>query len=119
MLYDAAEVGEFKTGESQEASAMGVMKCAMAIGMSIGTLLLGQILVIGQFDGAALVQSEHTVNWIIYGVTIIPMIILVVSSLVLMVGYKINEKNHTALVAALEAKRAGKEYSTEGFEELL
>lgn len=119
MIYDAAEVGEFKTGESQEASAMGIMKCAMAIGMSLGTLLLGQILVIGKFDGAALVQSEHTVNWIVYGVTIIPMAILIIAALVLMVGYRINEKNHAALVAALEAKRAGKEYTTEGFEELL
>ena len=119
MLYDATEVAEFKTGEAQETSAMGLMKCAMGIGVAGGTSLLGQILVIGGFDGAALVQSAHAVNWITYGVTYIPLAILIISSLVIAVGYKINEKNHAALVKALEAKRAGEEYTTEGFEELL
>lgn len=119
MLYDSAEVAEFKTGESQQATAMGLMKCAMAIGLALGTFLLGQILSIGGFDGAVLEQSAKTVSWITSGVTYIPAIILLLSALVILVGYKVNERNHEALVAAMEAKAEGKEYSTDGFEELL
>jgi hypothetical protein len=33
--------------------------------------------------------------------------------------YKINRKNYDALLIALAAKREGKEYTTEGFKELL
>lgn len=119
MLYDAAEVAEFKTGAPQQASAMGLMKCAMAVGVALGTFTLGMILSVGGFDGAVLEQSAKTVNWITYGVTVIPAIILILSSLVVMFGYNINEKNHEALVAALEARKEGKDYTTEGFEELI
>lgn len=119
MLYDVNELAEFKTGEGKAAETMGLLKCGMAIGIGLGSYLLGKILEIGQFDGAALEQSQHTINWIMYGVTWIPAAVLIISAAVVAIGYKINEKNHTALVKALEAKRAGNEYTTDGFEELL
>ena len=119
MLYDAAELAEFKTGEPKAAEAMGLIKCGMAIGVGLGSYLLGKILELGQFDGAALEQSQHTIDWIMYGVTWIPAAVLILSAAVVAIGYKINEKNHAALVKALEARRAGEEYSTAGFEEVL
>lgn len=119
MLYDAGEVAEFKIGKAQETSTMGLMKCAMSVGTALGTMTLGKILSLGHFDGAVAVQSQETVDWIVNGVSWIPAVVLIVTTLFIVVGYKINEKNHDALVKALEAKREGKEYSTEGFEELL
>ena len=91
----------------------------MSVGTALGTMTLGKILSLGHFDGAAAVQSQETVDWIVNGVSWIPAVVLIVTTLFIIVGYKINEKNHDALVKALEAKREGKEYSTEGFEELL
>ena len=44
---------------------------------------------------------------------------MVISGLVVMLLYKITPKNYKALVEALEAKKAGREYSTDGFKELL
>lgn len=119
MLYDATELAEFKTGKSKATESMGLLKCGMAIGVALGTYLLGKVLEIGGFDGTVIEQSQKTIDWITYGVTWIPAVILIVTSLIIVVGYKINEKNHAALVEALEAKKSGKEYSTEGFKELL
>jgi GPH family glycoside/pentoside/hexuronide:cation symporter len=118
MSYDLYEVVEFKTGESKPTGIMGVMSCARMIGVALGTALLGQLLVAGKFDGAVLIQSEHTVQWMVYSITIVPLVVSVVC-LVLLSMFKINNKNHDAISKALELKRDGKEYSTEGFEELL
>ncbi len=119
MLYDTNELAEFKTGKPKSTETMGLLKCGMAIGVGLGSYLLGKILEIGQFNGAVLGQSQHTIDWIMYGVTWIPAAILIISAAVVAIGYKINAKNHDALVEALEAKKVGKEYSTEGFKELL
>ena len=51
--------------------------------------------------------------------TIIPAAFMLVSTLIIAVFYKITPQNYSALLDALEAKRNGKEYSTEGFEELM
>lgn len=119
MLYDASEVAEFKTGKSKATETMGLYKCGMAIGCGLGSFILGKTLTISGFDGAALVQSAETVHGLVIGATVIPSVVLVVTVLIIGIAYKVNEKNHAALVKALEAKRKGEEYSTEGFEELL
>lgn len=119
MLYDANELAEFKLGVSKITETMGLYKCGNSFGLAIGSLLLGGILSIGKFDGAVAIQSQHTVDWIMNGVVWVPIIIFTVSMIIMTAGYKINKRNHDALVKALEAKREGKEYTTVGFEELL
>lgn len=119
MLYDTNELVEYKLGQSRATETMGLYQCGNSLGLAIGSMLLGALLSIGKFDGTAAIQSQQTIDWIMNGVIWIPIIIFVISMLVMNVGYKINEKNHAALVEALNAKKAGKEYSTDGFEELL
>lgn len=119
MLYDAADVAEYKTGQPEQSTSMGLMKAATAIGTAIGTFAMGHLLGIGGFDGAAMQQSARTIRWITYGATLFPAVMLVISSLLIVFFYKINQKNHEALVRALAAKREHREYSTEEFGNLL
>ncbi len=119
MLYDVNEVVEFKLGVSKGTETLGLLNGGTAIGYAIGTFLAGQVLSLGGFDGSVLEQSQKTVDFIHYGCVIIPALFVIISALIVLVGYKVNEKNHEKLVEALQLKREGKEYSTEGFEELL
>lgn len=119
MVYDVGELSEYKLGENKTAAAIGAYTFGMGVAQAIGYSAIGYILAAAGFDATAAVQSEEAVNAIIYTQTIVPVIFMVVSGIVIVMLYKINSENHKALVEALAAKKAGKEYSEEGFSELL
>lgn len=118
MLYDLNEVVAFRLGEEKPSELMGLYKCASALGIALGTMVIGRLLAYSGFNGAEAIQSETTVNWLIGCVTWAPVVVIVIC-IVLMMGYKINAKNHAALAEALAAKREGKEYTTDEFAEVL
>lgn len=119
MVYDVGELNEFKTGDSKVAACIGVFTLAMGVATAIGTALVGYLLSWSGYDAAAAQQTDHVINVINMTETIIPAAFMLVSTLIIAVFYKITPQNYSALLDALEAKRNGKEYSTEGFEELM
>lgn len=119
MVYDVGELSEFVLGENKTAAAVGTYTLGMGVAQAIGYSAIGYILEFAGFDAMAMEQTETAINAIIYTQTLVPIVFMAVSALVVGVLYKINPKNYAALVEALEAKREGREYSTEGFKELL
>lgn len=118
MLYDSAEINEYRFGDGMMSALVGVFVFVMTLAVAVGNWSLGFILQIAGFDGTAAVQTAQVQNYIGIGVAIIPGIIMILSILCLL-KYKINKKNHDALVNALELKRQGLEYSEEEFKEIL
>lgn len=119
MVYDIGELNEFKFGDSKVAACVGTYTLGMGLAQAIGYSLIGYILAWAGFDAMAAVQPESVITAITVSNTIVPLGFMAVSALAIVLLYKITPKNYSALVKALEAKREGEEYSTEGFEELL
>lgn len=119
MVYDIGELNEFKFGDSKVAACVGTYTLGMGLAQAIGYSAIGYILEGAGFDAMALEQSEAVLKAITFTETILPMLFMAASALAIILLYRITPKNYNALCAALEKKREGKEYSTEGFEELL
>ena len=119
MVYDVGELNMFKFGDDKTAAAIGTYTLGMGLAQAIGYSLIGYILQWAGFDAAAAEQSESVINYITVSETVVPIAFMAVSALIVAVFYRINPKNHAALVEALEAKKNGEEYSTDGFKELL
>jgi len=118
MLYDVSELAEFVTGRQKVGAAVGALTFGMGIAQSIAYALFGFILKTGGYDAMAMEQTGKAIDTITLTATVIPAALVFVSMITLVL-YKINKKNYEALLSALNAKREGKEYSTEGFKELL
>ena len=118
MMYDISEVDEFKSGKRREGIITAVMAFFQKIGGSVAMWVTGMVLAAGAYDGLVEVQSESAIRSIDLICTIIPCIVYIIGSVAL-IFYPITGARYNALVEALEAKRAGREYTTEGFEKLL
>ena len=118
MMYDYNEIVEFKTGKRQEGSVSGVILFAQKCGSAISVWTSGMVLAWVGYDGTVEVQSEAVKHGILFLNTLGPAMISVLT-LLCIIFYPITRKNFDLLRNALELKRAGKEYSTEGFEKLL
>lgn len=119
MVYDVGELNEFVLGENKTAAAIGTYTLGMGLAQAIGYSAIGYILQFAGFDATVAVQSQAVINAITLCETIIPLVFMVISGIVIILLYKITPKNYKALVEALEAKKEGREYSTDGFKELL
>jgi GPH family glycoside/pentoside/hexuronide:cation symporter len=119
MVYDIGELNEFKYGDSKVAACVGTYTLGMGVAQAIGYSLIGCILAKAGFKAAAAAQTGSVITAITVTETIVPIIFMVVSAIVIIILYKITPQNYKALVTALEARKAGKEYSTDGFKELL
>ncbi|NLD19076.1 MAG: MFS transporter [Clostridiales bacterium] len=118
MAYDTTEVDEFVNGTRREGILVAYMSFAQKVGTAGSTLLIGLVLQYVQYDGAAAEQTSKVVDGLVSLFTWIPAIFIGLS-VVSVCLYPITQKKHKALLKALEQKKAGQEYSTEGFEDLL
>jgi len=118
MLYDIGELTEFITGKQKVGAIVGAFIFAMGIAQAIAYAVFGVILKMSGFDVAAKAQSSGAINTITLTATLIPAALVFISMIALIL-YRINKNNYDALLVALDAKREGKEYSTDGFKELL
>lgn len=118
MVYDVCDIDEFKSGGSRAGSIISFFYFFMKFIGGFTMLAVGWILQGAGYDAMAAVQSAATLNGISMGTLLLPGILLIIGALV-MIKYPINKKNSTALRAAIDAKNAGEEYSTEDFKELL
>ena len=118
MMYDISELDEFKNGTRREGIISALMSFFQKLGAAIATWVMGLLLSAGGYDGTAAVQSESALHMIKYLVTVLPAALAIIAAL-LAIAYPITGKRFDALLEALKLKREGKEYSTDGFKELL
>ena len=118
MMYDISELDEFVTGKRREGTIAALMSFAQKLGAAVALWMTGQVLEAGGYAGEAAVQTAEAMNAILSVNTWIPGLIGVIAALFAF-GYPLTREKFGALTAALEAKRAGRGYSTEMFEKLL
>lgn len=118
MIPDCIEVDEFKTGTRREGMYYGITSLVQKAGAAITMAVCGFILGAIGYDGMAEVQSAGTLK----GLTMmfgLGLGVFLVISIVINLLNPMSRKRHKALVEAIEQKKAGKAFSTEGFEMLL
>ncbi|SDK08568.1 MFS transporter [Natronincola ferrireducens] len=118
LIYDVCELDEFISGQQRAGMVSSYGSFVGKLGCAIGMQILGLVLHLAGYNPEALEQTPKTMNAIESAFTIVPGIFLILSGL-LLIFYPISQERYERLVEALELKRQGKEYTTEGFEELL
>jgi len=122
--FDCIEIMELKTGERHEGAMTSLATMAQKVGTAISMLFTGwylgfvgyneDIYEYGEYGG----QSAEAIQGITDLIALFPAIIFSVSCL-LLVFYPISKKKYELLCTALENKKAGREYSTDGFADIL
>lgn len=118
MMYDICELDEFITGKRREGTIAALFSFFQKCGAAIATWLIGVLLTFSHYDAGASVQTGSAERMINYLVTLVPSILGAIT-IIFALMYPLTGKRFTALLNALELKRSGKEYTTDGFEKLL
>lgn len=118
MVYDVCDIYEFKTKHENAGVIVSLFQFSGKFVGGIAMLAVGWILELSNYDATAMVQTEQTLNGIAAGTLLLPGLLMLIG-VVVMIKYPVNSRNHAALLNALKARKEGKEYSTESFEELL
>ncbi|MPN64832.1 hypothetical protein SDC9_212609 [bioreactor metagenome] len=118
MAYDTTEVDEFVNGKRREGVLVSYMSFAQKIGGAVAMWISGLILQFVQYDGTSATQTPLAQSGIIAMYTWIPAIFLALSVLSVFI-YPLTKKKHDLISRALELKKQGKPYSTEGFDDLI
>ncbi|WDV48032.1 glycoside-pentoside-hexuronide (GPH):cation symporter [Clostridiaceae bacterium M8S5] len=117
MIPDIIEVDEFKTGKRREGGYYGIIAFIQKGLTALTMLVSGTILTkIGYVPNAE--QSVKTLNGMKLLIAIGGAVFLVISILIAYFN-PINRERHAALTKAINDRRAGDDYSTDGFKELL
>jgi GPH family glycoside/pentoside/hexuronide:cation symporter len=118
MMYDISELDEFVYGKRREGTIAALMSFAQKLGAAIALWLTGFVLDLGGYVGSVSVQSDTALRAIVSVNTWIPGVIGLVAVLFAL-AYPLTKHRFRALMQALELKRKGEPYSTEGFDKLL
>lgn len=121
FIYDATEIEEFRSGKRREGVLNAYQSFIMKLGAAVGGFAVGLILEFGGYigeEGDGIVQSVETLDVIesmytIYGG------LTMLACVVFIIMLPITKERYSLLLENLELKRQGKEYTTEGFRELL
>lgn len=117
LAYDCVEVVEFQHGENKSGGIIGLFTLCQKIGYALGGWLAGIGLTVIGYNAALDVQPDKVLIGINTIMTAVPGVILLIG-LILMIRFPINRIKHDKLLKALEKKKNGEEYSTEGFEDI-
>lgn len=118
MMYDISEVDEFVYGKRREGAITALTSFSQKLGTAMATWLIGFLLAMVGYDASAAVINSGSQQMILYLNTLVPAIFGILS-VGAIIAYPINKGRYEALLKALVLKRAGKSYSTSGFEKLL
>jgi Na+/melibiose symporter-like transporter len=118
MSYDSVEVDEFVNGKRREGIFTSFMAFAQKVGSALAMWISGMALEYVGYDGNAAVQTAGAMKGLVALLTWVPGI-FVLLSVVCIVIYPLTRERYNALMKALTAKKAGEDYTTEGFEKLL
>jgi len=115
---DSVEIGEFISGERREGSMSGLVSFALKAGMAVAAYGVGAFLDFAGYDGSSDIQTAGALKGILTSVSIIPGIFFT-AALIILSAYPVSKKKFELLNAALEKKRVGEQYSTDGFEDII
>jgi GPH family glycoside/pentoside/hexuronide:cation symporter len=111
------EVDEFKTGSRREGLYYGVAIFILKVGSAFALLIVGHALErIGYVPEAAQAPSVLLGLRILFGPLVAGMLTM---SIIFAYFLPMTRDRHKALLAAIQAKKAGEEWSEKGFRELL
>lgn len=118
ISYDLVEVDEMTNGVRREGTITAIPQFIQKFGAAFGMWLAGLLLAFYKYDSSLAVQSPGTIQGIENIGTIIPAAFLLVSIFGLIV-YPVTKVRFEKLLTALEKKRAGEDYSIDGFKKLI
>lgn len=118
LLYDIFEIDEFKNGKRREGFLMAYFSFCGKLGGAFAGFLTGWILQLANYNASAAVQSPETLAAIKSLFTMIPGLFCLAAGVTIL-AYPVTRNKFELLLANLDLKRQGKEYSTDGFEKLL
>jgi len=119
LAFDCVEINEFITGDRNEGNIVGVICTVFKGGSAIGIFVAGMVLEMFGYDGTLISQTADGLQGILTASALIPAVICTLALIFIMVTYKVSVKKYNLMVDALEKKRLGEEYSTDGFEDIL
>lgn len=119
IMYDSIEVDEFQRGKRREGTMTSVYLLCQKAGYAIAASAIGVVLTkVGYDETLGVNNSEHVLNAIQTMFCLVCGIAFVLSGIV-MFFYPLKQSVYKKMYVQLEKKRAGKEYTTEGFEHVL
>ena len=118
FAHDCIEIDEFKTGKRRDGSLSALASLAHQLGLALALPFTGFFLELTGYDGMLETQSETALKGILTLGTIIPAGFAFISFVILWF-YPVSKKKYYLLHRALESKKAGAEYNTEGFADIL
>lgn len=118
MIYDMTEIDEFLSGKRREGAIIAFASFFQKLGAAVALWLAGTILDFSGYVANAEVQVESALKAIHYNCTLLAGVCTAICMLMIII-YPMNAKRFEALKEALALKNQGKEYSTDGFKELL
>lgn len=116
-VYDVCELDEFLNEKQREGSIVAVAQFFQKAGGAVATSATGWMLTAFGYTGTG-AESGSTINGILLMSTLIPAAFILISMLIFL-RYPIHKKEFDLIKEALQKKKAGEEYSTEGFEKVL
>jgi len=117
FIFDIAELDEFKNNARREGSIVALAQFFGKFGGALATLLVGIMLQFFGYTGTG-VESPETLRGILAVSTLFPGAIVLVSMLIF-IAYPLTRGRFEALKTAIALRKAGKEYSTDGFKKVL
>lgn len=117
FIYDCSEIDEYIYGKRREASLISCAQFVLKIGVAISNAATGILLAAYGYTASGS-ESGETVHGLLVIQNLIPAVI-VIAALLLFIAYPVNKKRYNALLDALNARKQGCEYSTDGFEKLI
>ena len=118
FAYDCIEIDEFISGDRKGGSMTALATFFDDIGAALGLYGAGMVLGLTGYDGAVHEQTGRALQSILAAGVLIPGIFIIISMFIL-VTYRVSKRKYNLLRDAIEHKNAGREYSTEGFDDIL
>ena len=117
FIYDCSEIDEYIYGKRREASLISCAQFVLKIGVAVSNAVTGILLAAYGYTGSG-TESAETAHGLLVIQNLIPAAI-VLAALLLFFAYPVNKKRYNALLEALNARKQGRECSTEEFEKLI
>ena len=103
MLGDAIEYGQWKTGVRSQAAFMGASGAGQKVGQGVVTALLGGVMSMAGFNGAAAVQSAEAISSVSRLFLFVPLVFTVIE-LVIILAYDL-DKHFGTIMKELEKRQ--------------
>ena len=103
MLYDICEYDELITGNRRQGTIVSLQSVAESVPQALGMQLLGIILQLAGFNGAAVVQTPVALEWVENSIMIIPSVFMVLT-VVMIYKYPITKKRFEEIQSELRKR---------------